>query len=419
MYMASLFIYNYNQPLPFMKTLKQYIGVLLCLSGSCLYAQDDLSGIGNFYSLIDAHAEAHRDSLSFLSWEWEDTDSWRALARKKLKELLAFDPEPAPLNPEILDTVKRDGYTRYLVRYQLNAWQETEAFLLIPDHLEKPAPAVIALHDHGGFYYFGKEKHTKIDNPPRILADYIGELYEGRPYADALAKRGFVVLCPDAVYFGSQRIAPEKLSPGFAKNYRKGLPEEENEKIRYFNKFAGAHETLMNKTILASGATWLGIIVQGDRKAVDYLLTRAEVNPDKIACMGLSLGGLRSTYLFGTDPRIKTGVISCFSTTFGHMLRNYVRHTWMLYVPQQYRFLDLPDVASLNAPRPLLVQNGLRDKLFNREGMQAAGQKLADIYTRMKAPERFECNFYDKPHSLGIAMQEDAFSWLERWLMDK
>jgi dienelactone hydrolase len=174
----------------------------------------------------------------------------------------------------------------------------------------------------------------------------------------------------------------------------------------------------MEKTMLTAGTTWLGMIVQGDRVAIDFLLSRPEVDAQKIACMGLSLGGLRSTYLFGMDSRIKAGVIAGFSTTYGHMLREYVRHTWMMYVRRQYQFLDLPDVASLNAPRPLLVLNCKQDALFNPAGMQAAETKLAAIYTKMKAPEKFTCTYYDVPHSMTIAMQEDAFAWLEKWLIN-
>ncbi|WP_299819695.1 alpha/beta hydrolase family protein [uncultured Pontibacter sp.] len=380
------------------------------------YAQQQTSDVGNFYPTLDAYAAKENSSLSYLGKGRKSTKKWRKEAKGKLQELLAFNPAPAPLNPQILETTKRDGYTQYLVKYNLNALQQTEAYLLIPDNLTKPAPAVIALHDHGGFYFYGKEKHTLINNQPVILKDYIQNLYEGRTYADELAKRGFVVLCPDAVYFGSQKLDPVQTSPNNAKAYYNNASEDESEDIKAYNKFASAQEVPMNKTILTAGTTWLGIIAQGDRVAVDYLLSRPEVDPERIGSIGLSLGGLRSTYLFGLDSRIKTGVVAAFSTTYQHMLKEHARHTWMMYVPQQYEFLDLPDVASLNAPRPLLVMNCKQDKLFNIEGMQAAEQKLNSIYTHMGAAGKFKCNYYDVPHSMTIRMQEDAFAWLEKWL---
>mgnify|MGYP005751878403 CR=1 FL=1 len=390
--------------------------ILLLLQSITATAQQPVSDAGNLYPVLEAYAARNNSSLSYLAKDWKNTEKWRKEARGKLHELLAFAPEPAPLNPQIFNTTKRDGYTQYLVKYNLNALQQTEAFLLIPDNLTKPAPAIIALHDHGGFYFYGKEKHTLTNDQPAILKEYIQNLYEGRAYADELAKRGFVVLCPDAVYFGSQKLDPASTSPGNAKQYYSNLTDNENENIKVYNKFANAQEIPVNKTILTAGTTWLGMIAQGDRVAVDYLLTRPEVDPDKIGCIGLSLGGLRSTYLFGLDSRIKTGVVAAFSTTYQHMLKEHARHTWMMYVPRQYDFLDLPDVASLNAPRPLMVMNCSQDKLFNMLGMQAAEQKLNAVYAKMKAPDKFKCSYYNVPHSMTIQMQEDAFAWLEKWL---
>ena len=402
--------------LKFSDWIKQSIGFILILVGFSAFAQNQTSDIGNFYPFLKNYTAQGQANLSYLAKDWRNVEEWRKTAKAKLHELLAFQPTLAPLNSEILSKTKREGYTQYLVRYNVNALQKTEAFLLIPDNLKKPAPAVIALHDHGGFYYYGKEKHTLTDNQPQILVDYIGNLYENRPYADELAKRGFIVLCPDAIYFGSQRIDPQQLPPESTKNLLAGNEADESSRIRAFNKLANTNEIAMEKTILTAGTTWPGIIFQGDRLAIDFLLSRPEVDAGKIGCVGLSLGGLRSTYLFGLDSRIKVGVIAAFSTTYAHMLQAHAHHTWMMYVPQQYQYLDLPDVASLNAPRPLLVQNCKQDKLFSIAGMQAAEQKLTTIYRKVKAPDRFKATYYDVPHSMTIAMQEEAFTWLEQWL---
>jgi dienelactone hydrolase len=396
--------------------LKKSLLALLLLSGFAGFGQQATSDIGNFYPFLDAYSQKHKPSLSYLAKDWREVEKWRAAAKAKLHELLAFEPEPAPLDTEVLRTTKREGYTQYLVRYRVNALQNTEAFLLVPDNLRQRAPAVIALHDHGGFYFFGKEKHTRTDDQPPVLREYIQGLYEGRTYADELAKRGFVVLCPDAFYFGSQKIDPAAITPQHTRTYFKDAQGDVSSRIKAFNKLAGAQEVPMAKTILTAGTSWPGIIFQGDRVAVDFLLSRPEVDPQRIGCVGLSLGGLRSTYLFGLDARIKVGVITAFSTTYAHMLQAHAHHTWMMYVPQQYRYLDLPDVASLNAPRPLLVQNCRQDKLFTVAGMQAAEQKLAAVYARMKAPGRFRASYYDVPHSMTIPMQDEAFAWLEKWL---
>jgi dienelactone hydrolase len=403
------------------KLLRLYragIALVVCFGLLAIPAvgQEQKSDVGNFYPLLQAHAEQQNRQLAYQKKGRKSDKQWRKKARAKLTELLAYQPAAVPLQSEVLSQTQREGYTQYLVRYNITALQKTEAILLIPDNLTKPAPAVIALHDHGGFYFFGKEKHTYTDNQPEVLRAYIDNLYEGRTYADELAKRGFVVLSPDAPYFGSQRLDPAQVSESLAKSYTAQLTDDEDANIKAYNKFANAQEVAINKTILTAGTTWLGMLVHSDRVAVDLLLSRLEVDPERIASMGLSLGGLRSTYLFGLDARIKAGVVTAFSTTYAHMLQTHARHTWMMYVPRQYLYLDLPDVASLNAPRPLLVQNCKQDKLFSIAGMQAAEADLNAVYARMQAPENFTCTYYDVPHSMTLAMQEEAIAWLEKWL---
>jgi hypothetical protein len=88
----------------------------------------------------------------------------------------------------------------------------------------------------------------------------------------------------------------------------------------------------------------------------------------------------------------------------------------MIYVPGQYRFLDLPDVVSLLAPGALLVLNCGQDTLFTREGMQEAADKIQAVYDKARAGDRFRMAFYDVPHQFNADMQYEAFEWLGRWL---
>lgn len=391
------------------------IGVVAILSSS-LCAAEPKSHVGNFYPLLNAYAEDHPASLSYSAREWPDLDDWRARGRARMRELLGYDPTAAPLNPRVLETAQRKGYARLRVRYTVAPGHETEAFLLIPDNLKGPAPAVLVLHDHGALYYFGKEKSVETDDPPVPLKEHIDKAYEGRPYADELARRGFVVLAPDAFYFGSQRLQPDTLPDRFVEPLS-GLEPGSDDYIRAYNAWAQERETLTAKTILAAGATWPGILFHGDRVAVDYLLTRPEVDRNRIGCVGLSIGGFRSAHLFGLDPRIRTAVVAGWMTTYSELLFDHLEwHTWMIYVPRQQAYLDLPDVATLNAPNPLLVINCSRDALFTMIGMKNAEEKIRLVYAGMGAPEAFRCLYYDVPHSFTIQAQDDASAWLERWL---
>jgi len=372
---------------------------------------------GNYYPMLQARADSREMSLSYLSRRWSEPEQWRVRARAKVQELLNFETEAADLEPEILETRQRDGFVRHTVRYWVTPDRRTEAFLLIPDGLVGPAPAVMALHDHGGFYYFGKEKICATDRAPRILREFVGSAYGGRPYADELARRGFVVLCPDAFYFGSQRLDAEQVAGEFTDPHPGLLSADADEAIAAFNRFASGHEHVLAKYIFASGTTWPGILFQGDRASLDYLLTRPEVDPGRVGSMGLSIGGFRSAHLFALDPRVKAGVVAGWMPSYPRQMRQHFRHhTWMVYIPGLLDYLDVPDVASLSAPNPLMVLNCELDGLYPLESMRAAGEKIGQVYARMGAAERFSCRYYDVPHSLTVEMQEDAFAWLERWL---
>jgi len=387
----------------------------LCLA-LLLPAQVPVNDVGQFYPEFQEYANDRAMSMSYLSREWPEPEQWRVQCRAKMMELLGYTPEPVTLNPEILEETKKEGYTRYKVRYSITPQRRTEAYLLIPDGLRGPAPAVIALHDHGGFYFFGKEKITQTENQPEILRRFIDEAYGGRTYADELVRHGFVVLCPDAFYFGSQRLQ-EELVPDLFKEDPGLNSADRNVYIEAFNALCSRHESIMAKYMFASGTTWTGILSYGDRRSVDYLLTRPEIDPEHIGCMGLSIGGYRSAFLFGLDPRIRAGVVAGWLPSYPRQMNNHFRHhTWMVYVPGLLDFMDVPDVASLNVPRPLMVQNCKKDELYTMESMEVAAKKVEAIYTRWGAPDHVRVNWYDVPHSLTLDMQDDAIEWLEYWL---
>lgn len=374
-----------------------------------------MSDVGGYHEFLAALA-SKRPALSWLGRSWSSVDEWRECGRAKTADLLCYAPEPVPPEPEILESVNMDGYTRHLVRYAVTADRTTQAFLLIPDALTGPAPAVMALHDHGGFYYHGKEKITSTEDPSEPLRAHIQESYGGRPYADALCRRGVVVLVPDAFYFGSQRLDPDAVPPRFTEALRSHRPGS-GDYVRAYHAFAWQHEELVARTILAAGATWPGILFQGDRASLDVLLARPEVDASRVGCMGLSIGGYRAAHLFALDARVHCAVVAGWMTTYRSLLRDHIGcHTWMVYIPGQVQWLDLPDVVTLNAPRPLMVMQCRRDALFTLEGMKDAESRIRDVYQSLGHADRFRCAWYDIPHSLPVAAQEDAFAWLDTWL---
>ena len=155
-----------------------------------------------------------------------------------------------------------------------------------------------------------------------------------------------------------------------------------------------------------------------DIRTLDYLASRPEVDPQRIGCVGLSMGGLRTVHLAALDDRIKAAVAVGWMTSFPPQLQRKVRNTigFTKLVPGLYRHLDYPDVASLAAPTPLLVINGSKDALFEPAGVQASFEKLAACYKKAGVPDNLRTRLYDTPHEFNREMQAEAWSFLARHL---
>jgi hypothetical protein len=141
------------------------------------------------------------------------------------------------------------------------------------------------------------------------------------------------------------------------------------------------------------------------------------VDPRRIGCLGISMGGYRAVYLSALDERIAAGCVVGFMSTVGPMLKAHLdTHSWVHFLPTLHRFLDLPDVASLAAPRHLLVQQCSQDRLFPPAGMKEAVEKISAVYEKAGVKEKFTSRFHDVPHKFTRAMQDEAFAWLDERL---
>ena len=238
--------------------------------------------------------------------------------------------------------------------------------MLIPKGLTGPAPAVVALHDHGGMYFWGKEKLVEVPDPHPVLAEFKKTAYAGKSIATELARRGYVVIVIDMFYWGERRM----LLDDDPADWRERPREMPAERVAAFNRRSSESEQLVGRTIYAAGFTWSGVMFWDDVRTVDYLVTRPEVDPERIGCVGLSVGGLRSCHLAALDDRIKAAVVVGWMASFPAQLKDHIRNTigFTKLVPGLYRHLDYPDVASLAMPSALLVINGTKDALFDLDG---------------------------------------------------
>jgi len=273
---------------------------------------------------------------------------------------------------------------------------------------------VLALHDHGGFKACGKEKIAEGPDPlDDTLIEY-RKAYGGRSYTNALAREGFVVLVPDTFMWGSRRFELDEMPASI----RPAEPAEPGADFyTRYNQAASTHEHLVEKYCSVLGTTISGLISYEDRVAANYLASRTDVIPERIGCVGLSGGGLRSTLLQATCERIRAAVVVGLMSTYDGLIdHNVVSHTWMLYPNGWARYGDWTDLAACRAPSPLLVQFDSEDPLFPLAGMRAADARLRAHYASVGHAECYTGQFYPGEHKFDLEMQTAAFAWLAHWL---
>lgn len=346
--------------------------------------------------------------------------------QQKVRESLGFCHSPeSPLAVRIEDTWERDGLVGESVSWSVGYGPRTTAWLFRPAGATAPLPGVVALHDHGGFKYLGKEKIAAgRDAPPAYMENWWRRYYGGRAYANALAQEGFAVLVPDTFLWGSRKF-PLEVMPDWSAEAFSGLKDsfwlddEIPYEIGQYNFAASQHEHVVEKYCTQLGTTLAGVVSHEDRIAVNYLRSRADVDPSRIGCIGLSGGGARSALLQATYTHLRAAVIVGMMSTYEGLLAQHIKnHTWMLYAGNWARYGDWPDLAACRAPSPLLAQYDLDDELFTIAGMKAADERLAAHYARAGHPEAYTGAFYPGPHKFDLNMQESAFSWLKQQLGD-
>ena len=379
--------------------------------------EKSLSIIGLYGEWASRINETKLPALSFRRKEWPKLETWRKAAKQHLTERLAIPDIGGTPKVNTIKQYSYDGLHIEELRWQLPYGRATEAILLKPLNAKGKLPAILAFHDHGGNKYFGTRKITRTsDQQHSLIEAHQHEYYEGLAWANEIAKRGYIVLVSDAFPFASRRVMLQDVPD----NLRGGLNDDDPENpknIKAYNEWAGEHEHIMAKSLFSAGTTWPGVFFAEDRKALDILCAREEVDATRVGCAGLSGGGMRTVFMGGLDPRIKCAVCVGFMTTWKDFLLNKsYTHTWMTYVPLLPNELEFPEILGLRTPLPTLVLNDEDDNLYTLSEMKRADNILSEVYKKANAANHYKCSYYPGPHKFDKKMQAEAFDWFDKWL---
>ncbi len=263
-------------------------------------------------------------------------------------------PDPCPLNPKLRETIPQDGYRIESLTYEVEPGDRVPAMLLIPDGVDaaNPAPAVAIWHQHAGQFHLGKSEPAGLDGNPM---HHTGA---------ALAKEGYVVLCPDALAFEERRDPAGKL---------KGMAYERFEFLRY----------VVGGTCMA----WKNILDM--RRAIDFLCERPEVDAKNLGCYGHSMGSTHTWLVGPHEPRLKALVGNCCLPTYSGIHEHQLLHCFPNYVPGWLEFGDTPEMAALIAPRALHLNLGENDRGSPIEHAKAGIERISKAYAEANAAEQF------------------------------
>ena len=292
---------------------------------------------------------------------------------------------PEKLSVETVSKEQKTGYTLEKFRFFNGVDNVITGYLMVPDGATKNMPAVLYHHYHGGDYKQGKEELFK--------KNYVNETGPG----EGLIKEGYIVMAIDAYGFGERQ--------GKGPNGEKETGKDE--------------ELTWQKNNLWKGRCLFGMMVRDDKMALNYLLSRPEVDKKRIATMGLSLGCLRSFWLAALDERIKVTIaVSCLvrnQELFKNKRLN--GHGIYYYIPDLLNHFDNESIMACIAPRPLLTLSGAKDGISPLAGIEYINEALDKVYKVMGSSEKLKTIVYpDFGHEFNPTMWSEALGYLRKWL---
>lgn len=315
--------------------------------------------------------------------EWEKR---RQSILAAVRQVTGPVPGPAfrvPLDLRIVDETDCGTYVRKTITYNVDPDDRVESYLLVPKGAQRPAPAMLALHET---VTPGKKAVVGlVEKTPVAMRRF---------YGHELAERGYVVLAPDYWPFGSYRgVDYSPYQHGYASAAMKGV--------------------------------W------NHMRAIDVLETLPEVDPTRIGSIGHSLGGYNTLFLGLFDPRVKVMVSSAGYNSFVDYavspygkgdLRNWSLDKHMRRIrtvygddPAKVPF-DFPELLAAIAPRPVFTNAPLHDAIFVHAGVERCLTAARPVYALLGAEGHLQVQSPDAGHDFPDEQRRAAYEFLDRHL---
>ncbi|MBM83471.1 MAG: hypothetical protein CMJ78_23170 [Planctomycetaceae bacterium] len=300
-----------------------------------------------------------------------DAEAYVRSVRQRIRTCFGPEPKRTPLNPRVTSVVERDEYRIENVIFDSRPGFPVTANLYVPKGRDYPLPGVVGTCGHSSN---GKAEKA----------------YQS--FAQGLAKQGYVCLIYDPIGQGERlQYTDENLKPVVGVGTREHL-------------YAGNQQFLVGE-FFCMWRAWDGI------RALDYLLTRKEVDKRHIGVTGNSGGGTMTTWLCGVEPRWTMAAPSCFITTFRRNMENELPADTEQCPPKVIAMgLDQDDFLAAMAPKPVIILAKERD-YFDVRGSEESYARLKRLYRLLGAEDNIGLFIGPTTHGYSQENREAMYRW--------
>jgi dienelactone hydrolase len=295
--------------------------------------------------------------------------------RQALYGLLGdLPPRDRKISARVISQKEYETYLLEKLVLDLNGIEIVPAYFVKPKRSEGPLPCILYHHAHGGNYELGKDE---------LL--FGRDALQAPAYAQELTSKGYAALCMDSWCFGER---------------------------------GGRTESAVFKEMLWKGQVLWGMMVYDSLRALDYLVTRPDVDPTRIGTMGISMGSTMAWWTAALDTRVKVCVDLCCLTDFEALIeaQGLDGHGIYYYVPSLLKHFSTTQINALIAPRAHLSLAGNYDRLTPPAGLDRIDRELKQVYENADAKQAWQLKRYEIGHFETAQMRSEVLAFLKLWL---
>jgi hypothetical protein len=332
---------------------------------------------GALLAALDAIAQRHlkerADAIATIR-DRAAAEARKKDVRRRILTLIGDLPDyHGPLNARVTKTTKREGFTIEHVLFESLPDYFVTANLYRPDGAGRH-PAVLMSMGH---WDSGKAA--------------------GQLLSSSLARKGFVVLAYDPVGQGERQQAYD---PRFGRSLIGGPTDQ------HFSN--GAAAILMGQGVAR-------YFIHDGMRAIDYLVSRSDVDPERIGATGCSGGGTQTTYIAALDDRVKVAAPACYMNSFQTLFAGSIGDSEQSLPGFLAAGLDQTDYVELFAPKPWLMSS-TEDDFFRPEGARQVYEEAQRWYKLYGAEDRVKWVVGPGGHGTPLIVREEIYAWMIRWL---